>query len=125
MRRPPPAGNVPMMTETQRRLALQLRMAVEAIIGAPSVDTFNTLSKILAALCNCGMAGDAIDLATGTMGTICDRYERVRRVGVSATEAAALRQAASGIDARLSIIPLNKLRLAIAQVELYCASVGA
>lgn len=125
MRRPLPAGNVPMMTETQRKLALQMRMAVEAVIGAPSVDTFNTLSKIFAALCSCGMVGDAIDLATSTMGAICDRYERVQRIGASAAEAAALRQAADGIDARLSIIPLNKLRLAIAQVELYCASVGA
>ena len=125
MRRPLPAGNVPMMTETQRLLALQLRMAVEAIIGAPSVDTFNTLSKIFAALCACGMVGDAIDLATDTMCVICDRYERVQRIGVKECEATALRLAADGIDARLSMIPINKLRHAIAEVEIFCASVGA
>lgn len=114
-----------MMTETQRLLALQLRMAVEAIIGAPSVDTFNTLSKIFAALCACGMVGDAINLATDTMGGICDRYERVRRVGVNEGEAAALRLAAACIDARLSMIPVNKLRRAITEVQLFCDSVGA
>lgn len=114
-----------MTTETQRQLALQLRMAVEAIISAPSVDTFNTLSKIFAALCGCGMAGGAIDLATDTMGGICDRYERVQRVGVKEGEAAALRQAADGIDSKLSMIPVNKLRRAIAEVQIFCAGVGA
>lgn len=80
---------------------------------------------MFAALCNCGMVGDAINLATDTMSVICDRYERVQRVGVRQDEATALRLAADGIDARLSMIPVNKLRGAFAEVEVYCTSVGA
>lgn len=68
-----PKANIPMVTETHRRLALELRMAGESLIASPSVDAFNLLSKMLAALCNAGMAGEAMDLATGAMSDICDR----------------------------------------------------
>lgn len=116
-----PGANVPMVTETHRRLALELRLAGEALIGAPSVDTYNQLSKMLAALNNAGMAGEALDLATETMSAICDRYERVWRIGVSEPEAAALRLAIESIDARLPLIPLNRFAVSVAQVEIFCA----
>lgn len=120
-----PRANVPMVTETHRRLALELSLACEALIGAPSVETFNQLSKMLAALCNAGMAGEAMDLATGTMGAICDRYERVGRIGASESEAQSLRAAMASIDARLSLIPLNRFEKSVAEVAVFCAACGA
>lgn len=118
-------ANIPMVTETHRRLALELRMAGEALIGSPSVDTFNQLSKFLAALCNAGMAGEAIDLATDTMSDICDRYERAQKIGVSELEAEWLRLAIASIDDRLPLIPVNRFEKAVAEVAVFCATVGA
>lgn len=120
-----PRANVPMVTETHRRLALELSLACEALIGAPSVEAFNQLSKMLAVLCNAGMAGEAIDLATDTLSTVCDRYERVGRIGVSETEAQSMRAAIASIDDRLPLIPLNRFERAVADVAIFCATVGA
>lgn len=120
-----PGANVPMVAETRRRLALELRMAVEALVTSPSVGTFNQLSKMLAALSGAGMAGEAMDLATDTMGDICDRYERVQRIGVKQTEAEWLRLAIASIDDRLPLIPVNLFKKAVAEVEVFCAMVGA
>lgn len=120
-----PKANVPMVAETHRRLALELRMAGEALIASPSVDAFNQLSKMLAALCNAGMAGEAIDLATDTMSDICDRYERVQKIGISETEAEWLRLAIASIDDRLPLIPVNRFEKAVAEVAVFCANIGA
>lgn len=120
-----PKANVPMVTETHRRLALELRMAGESLIARPSVDAFNQLSKMLAALCNAGMAGEAIDLATDTMGDVCDRYEHVNKIGVNELEAERLRLAIASIDDRLPLIPVNRFAKAVAEVEVFCATVGA
>lgn len=125
MRQFQPKANVPMVTETHRRLALQLRTSGETLIARPSPDAFNQLSKMFAALCNAGMAGDAIDLATDTMSDICDRYERVGKVGVNECEAEWLRVAIARIDERLPLVPVNRFNKAVAEVELFCASVGA
>ncbi|TDY35116.1 hypothetical protein [Janthinobacterium sp. 75] len=114
-----------MVTETHRRLALELRLAVETLIGAPSTDAFNALSKMLAALCNSGMKGWAIDLATETMCHICDRYERMGRIGLKDCEAVRLRSAMGGIDGRLPYIPVNKFDIAVAEVAAFCTSIGA
>jgi hypothetical protein len=125
MRRRLPKGNVPMVTETHRRLALELRLAAEALIGAPSPVTYNTLSKMLAALNRAGLHGGALDQANDTMNVVVDRFERVGKVGVSATEAEALRQAIASIDGGLARVPVNKFAEAVAAVEVYCAAVGA
>jgi hypothetical protein len=118
-------ANVPMVAETHRRLALELRMTGETLIASPSVDAFNQLSKMFAALCNAGMAGEAIDLATDTMTDICDRYERVQKIGVSELEAEWLRLAIASIDDRLPLIPVNRFEKAVAEVAVFCATVGA
>lgn len=120
-----PKANIPMVTETHRRLALELRMAGEALVTCPTVEAFNQLSKFLAALCNAGMAGEAIDLATDTMSDICDRYERVQKIGVSELEAEWLRLAIASIDDRLPLIPVNRFELAVAEVAVFCATIGA
>jgi hypothetical protein len=120
-----PGANVPMVTETHQRLALQLRTTCETLIARPSVDAFNQMSKMFAALCNAGMAGESIDLATDTMGDVCDRYERVGKVGLNECEAEWLRIAVAGIDQRLPFVPVNRFNQAVAEVELFCADVGA
>jgi hypothetical protein len=114
-----------MVTETHRRLALELRMSGEVLIEQPTPEAFNTLSKMLAALCNAGLIGLDIDLASGTMCLICDRYERVGKIGVSPSEARKLRQSLAGIDGQLPQIPVNKFKHAVTEVALYCASIGA
>lgn len=124
-RRPLLKGNVPMVTETHRKLALELRITAETLIARPSPDTYNQMSKMLAALCRAGMAGAALDCANNTMLDVCDRYERIGKVGLKDSEAAALRQAIAGIDGRLAMVPVNKLSEAVAAVEIYCATVGA
>jgi hypothetical protein len=125
MRRRLPKGNVPMVTETHRRLALELRLAAEALIGAPSPVTYNTLSKMLAALNRAGMVAPALDRATDTLNAVVDRFERVGKVGLKDAEAAALRQAVAGIDGAMVRIPVNKFSEAVAAVEVFCDAIGA
>lgn len=123
-RRPPRLANIPMVTETHQRLALELHLAVETLIALPSSDAFNQLSKMFAALCAAGMAGTGIDLATDTMCGICDRYEVVDTISVNAIEAHNLRHAIGAIDKRIARIPVNKFEEAVAAVEVFCAAVG-
>lgn len=120
-----PKANIPMGTETYERLALQLHTSCTTLIERPSPDSFNQMSKMFAALCNVGMAGDAIDLATGTMSDICDRYEQHLLVTVTECEAEWLRLAVASIDERLHQVPVNRLARAVSQVEIFCAFVGA
>lgn len=125
MRRRLPPGNVPMTTESHRRLALQLRLAAESLIGAPTPESYNTLSKMLAALKRAGLKLQAVDDATATMNLICDRFERVGKVEVSADEAEELRRALARIDGGMWRLPINLLAEAIASVEVFCTAIGA
>lgn len=124
-RRPLPPGNVPMFSESHRRLALELHTSMETLIVRPSVDAYNRVSKMLAALARAGLAGAELDLANGTMSDICDRYERVRKIGVKGIEAEQLRLAAGAIDRKLPFLPINRVKTAVVEVELFCAEVGA
>lgn len=114
-----------MVTATHRRLALELRMAVETLVAQPSPDAYNQLSKMLAALCRAGMTGTALDAATSTMSDICDRYERVNKIGIKAAEAQALRQAIGAIDGAIARIPVNVFMEAVASIDVYCAALDA
>ncbi|MYM65461.1 hypothetical protein GTP45_01260 [Pseudoduganella sp. FT55W] len=116
---------MPMVTETHRRLALELRLACEALIGAPSPETYNTLSKMLAALKRAGMTAPALADATDTMNLIVDRYERAGKVGLSGDDMVALRRAIASIDGAMARIPVNLLDEAIVAVEVFCANAGA
>lgn len=118
-------ADVPMGTESYKRLALELHMTGETLIERPSPETFNTMSKMFAALSRAGMVGEAIDLATDTMNEVCDRYTRIGKVGLSREEAAQLRLAIANIDDRLPQLPVNRLNRAIVEVEIFCATVGA
>lgn len=117
--------NRPMTAPSHRRLALEIRLAVESLVGAGSPESYNTLSKMLAALCRAGFNGEALDRANATMDLILARYERVGKVGVDEHEAAALRESIALIDGRMATIPVNRIAEAVASVETYCASIGA
>jgi len=122
--RRPRAVNIPMMAGTRDNLALELRLAIEALIEAPSPDTYNQLSKMLAAINYTGTQGKWLDLATETLTAVCERYERVGKVGASEFEAESLRRASAGLDAMLGTIPMNRFRDAVARVAIYAEEMG-
>jgi hypothetical protein len=126
MRRRPfqPGANIPMTIETFDRLALELRMAGEALIAYPTIDTYNALSKMFATLNRAGMEGGAFDLATGTMNAICDRFETAGAISVSPDDAEQLRTAIFSIEPALPKLPVNRLRQALADVAAFCVTVG-
>lgn len=114
-----------MTTDTYQRLALELRMAGEALITHPTPDTYNQLSKMFATLIRARMAGDAIDLANDALSDICDRFEEEGQIRITDVEAEHIRIAIMSLDARLPAVAVNHLRQAVAEVEVFCASVGA
>lgn len=116
-----PKANVPMTTESRDRLALELRMAGEFLIAQPSVDAYNTLSKMLAALNRSGLRDQLLDPGTTVINGICDRYERSGHITVESEEAELLRQALADIDAGLHRVPLQRLSRAVAEVEAFFA----
>jgi hypothetical protein len=119
----PPKANVPMVSETRDRLALEIRMAGESLIGKPSVDAYNTLSKMFAALDRAGMAADLVAPGSRVMAAICDRYEEAGAITVAPDEAARLRQVIADVDAGLHRVPLQRFAQAVAEVEVFMASV--
>jgi len=120
-----PGARIPMTAETYQRLALQLRMAGEALITYPTPDTYNQLTKMLATLVRAKMTNPAIDEANKALSDICDRFEEEGRVHVTDDEASRIRQAVARLDEKLPAVAVNHFRQAQAEVEVFCASVGA
>lgn len=110
-----------MTTESRDRLALELRMAGESLIGHPSIDAYNTLSKMLAVLNRAGLQDSLLDHGTNILNTICDRFEQSSSITVELEEAAQLRQALANIDAGLHRVPLQRISRAVAEVEVFFA----
>jgi len=118
-------ARIPMTTETYQRLALQLRMAGEALITHPTPDTYNQLSKLFATLGRAGLGGNELDLGNDALSDICDRFEEEGRIRITDVEAEHIRTAIANMDRRLPAVAVNHLRQAQCEVEVYCASVGA
>jgi len=114
-------ANVPMMTMTRDRLALEIRMAGESLAALPTIDAYNTLSKMLASLDRAGMRPDLLEPGTKLMNRICDRFEATGAITVEHEEAAGLRQVAANIDAALHRLPLQRFNRAVAEVEAFFA----
>ena len=114
-------ANVPMVTATRDRLALEIRMAGELLALRPTVDAYNTLSKMLAALDRAGMRPDLLAPGTALMNAICDRYEQSGAITVEREEAAGLRQVVANIDAALHRVPMQRFNRAVAEVEAFFA----
>gem|GEM_PF-1074079 len=126
-RRPnlPAKANVPMVTETRDRLAIEVRMAGEVLAARPSIDAYNTMSKMLAALSRAGMRPTLLEPGTALMNRICDRYEANGTITVEREEAAGLRQVAANIDAALHRLPVQRFNRAVAEVEAFFAVVDS
>ena len=118
-------ANIPMMDRTRRGLALELHMAIVTLIEAPSPDAYNTLAKMLASMCRAGVTGHGIDASTHALTLICERFERIGKVGVSDAEADILRSAAGELDVELARVPVNKIMESVATVSYHCAEMGA
>lgn len=114
-------ANVPMVTETRDRLATEIRMAAEVLAARPTVDAYNTMSKMLAALSRAGMRQALLEPGTALMNRICDRYEANGTITVEREEAAGLRQVAANVDAALHRLPLQRFNQAVAEVEAFFA----
>lgn len=114
-------ANVPMATETRDRLALQVRMAGESLIGQPSIDAYNTLSKMFATLTRAGMPEKLLAPGSALMNGICDRFEQARGISVEPEEATALRQVLADVDAALHRIPVQRFSRSVAEVEAFFA----
>ena len=104
--------SIPMMAENRNMLAMHLHIAVDTLIAAPSVDAYNRVSKMLATLYKAGCTKPCLTLATHAVNAICDRFERVQKVGVSEDEATVLRHASGELDEELARIPFNKFKAA-------------
>lgn len=118
------AVHLPMMAGTRDRLALSLHLAVEVLINRPTVDSYNSLSTKFCTLSNAGIDNDALRSGSLALVAICDRYERVGKVGVTGDEAAALRDSVGLLDAALASIPANKLAAAEAITATHCEAMG-
>ena len=120
----PKPVNVPICSNTRDNLALELRLAVENLILAPSPISYNEVSKMLATIYRTGARGEGLDLASDALTLICNRFERVHKVGVSEAEAEQLRRGAAGLDEMLAHIPLNKFVEAVSVVTYHSKEMG-
>lgn len=118
-------ANIPMTDDTFQRLELQLRMAAEALITHPTPDTYNQLTKMFSALVRCNLVGEAMDLGNDALSDICDAYEATGALAVTDVQAEHLRMAVDSVILRLPLVPVNVLEQNVAEVEVFCASVGA
>jgi hypothetical protein len=114
--RPKPI-HVPMMAEGRDALAMQMHAAVETLIQRPSIDSYNRVSKMLATMNYAGLKADCLDMATDTVNAVCDRYERVKAIGLSDKEAEMLRAMAGELDWMIGKIPVNVFKAAAATVN--------
>lgn len=118
----PRMANIPMMTETRDSLALGMRMSIEALITAPSVETYNAVSLRLVTLGRVVGAHDFMESAKAAMLDVFARYERIGKMGVSDPEAARLRDASRLMDAVIALVPVNKFAAAEAKTLRWCAA---
>lgn len=118
-------ANIPMTTDTFKRLELQLRTSTESLIARPTPDSYNQVTKMFSALVRCNLIGEAMDLGNDALSDICDAYTVTGAVAVTDVQAKHLRLAVDSVIQRLPLVPVNVLEQAVAEVEVFCASVGA
>jgi hypothetical protein len=112
-----------MVTETRDRLALELRMAGESLIGQPTIDAYNLLTRTFATLNRAGMAS-VVDPGSLTLNVICDRFEQTGSITLEPEEVAHLRQVIANADAGIHRVPLQQFDKAVAEVKAFFVLVG-
>lgn len=116
---------LPMQAPARDKIATQMHLTVEALILAPSPDSYNRCVAVFAVLDGAGVACAALKQAQGALTGVCSRFERTGRVGVSDAEAAALRAATAVLDPALALVPLNNYIASSAVVERDLLDMGA
>lgn len=114
------SASIPMMRETRDMMAMSLHQAVETLIHAPSVETYNAMSLQLVTMGRVLGKQDYMERAKRAMLDVFSRFERVNRMGVSDTEAEMLRQASGAIDAALAYVKVDKLAAAELKTAAWC-----
>ncbi len=115
----------PMMKTSRDNLALSLHIAVEALIAAPSIDTYNSLSKKIFVMDSALQGNHApIEAAKSALNRIEERHQRMGKVGVASEEEKALRDASCGLDALLAKIPVEVMKAAKHRAALFCQAYG-
>jgi hypothetical protein len=118
-------ANIPMTSDTFQRLELQLRTTAESLISRPTPDSYSQMTKMFAALVRCNLVGEAMDLGNDALSDICDGYQLTGAVAVTEVQAEHIRMAVHSVNQRLPLVSVNVLEQAVAEVEVFCASVGA
>ncbi|MDQ2822760.1 MAG: hypothetical protein M3Y65_20675 [Pseudomonadota bacterium] len=118
-------ANIPMTTDTFQRLELQLRTSAETLISRPTPDSYNQLTKMFSALVRCNLVGETMDLGNDALSDICDGYQSTGAVAITDVQGEHIRLAVDSMTKALHLVPVNKLEQAVAEVEVFCASVGA
>jgi hypothetical protein len=129
----PKAIYKPMMANTRADIALDMHLAVEACINAPSPATFDQLGAMLASMATAiNQQGDmpieyrddedskAIVRMMKALHNIQERFDRIGKYGASEEEAATLREASGYMDSALARIPMNVMQASIYQVTQMC-----
>jgi hypothetical protein len=116
--------SVPMMAETRDSLAMELHAAIETLIHAPSITAYNNVSTKMVTLGRAAGMSDCLEDAKAALIGISDRFERMKKVGVSPHEAQQLRESSAGLDALLASIPINRLRHAEMVTAMHCVELG-
>ena len=116
--------DIPMMVETRDQQALDLRMAIETLIAQPSVDTYNAVSKRLITIGRVLGKQQFMEQAKQAMLDVAARFERVGKMGVSESEAVALRATAGNMDAALATVPVNRFHAADVKTRVWCMANG-
>jgi hypothetical protein len=118
-------AHIPMMKNSRDSLALGLHMSIEALIAAPSIDTYNALSKKVMTMDGAlGGNHSPIESAKGALNSVEARFQRVGKVGISPEEAEALRGASAGLDVLLAAIPVDVMQAAKHRTKLFCSVYG-
>lgn len=120
----PRALRIPMMRETRDELALALRMSIETLIAAPSVDSYNAVSLQLVTLGRVVGAQEFMERAKAAMLDVAARFERVEKMGVSAAEAAVLRDTSNNMDCAIGLVTVNKFAAAELKTQAWCLQNG-
>lgn len=111
---------MPMMGETRQNLALEIHLAIVGLVGAPSEEGYNSLSKMIGTLRSAGMTGPFMEDAAVTLTAIFRRWEQINAIEVTPEQGQALMAAGAQIDAALPKIDMNDFRRAVAQMTLHC-----
>lgn len=115
---------IPMTASTKNDIAMRLHAAVETLIHAPSIETYNHISQQLILLAQAGGKSQALEDGKLALIEVAQRYDRVGKVGISEDEARRLRLASGGMDGLIGKCSINQFVHAEIQTAKICEKYG-